>query len=272
MVTDSPVTRAVRALRLLRDHTPYGGGLPGGEYDRLIRSAMPRRTSNLNWPTDLIRTLIRANLVEVRFADHEEPLTADQFERSLLEYGLNSYVFSLVSHFDHLCSVLGIVNLSELEQRANPRSVSITPIFGPARQTGMLRRDITVLIPAGVTGSPVYTEAIRPVCEELELTSTRAENLFARQDVMPDLWSSIYIADLIIADCTGNEAAVFYGLGMAHTIGKTTLLLAQNLEDIPYNALQHHYIIYHPSQPGFARLRQDLRGIIPQLRHESVAG
>jgi hypothetical protein len=270
MITDSPVARTIRALRLLRDHTPYGGELPGSEYDHLIRSAMPRRTSNLNWPTDLIRTLVRAHLIEVRFSDGEEALTPEEFEHSLLEFSLSHYGFALAPHFDHLCGVLGIVNLSELEQRANPRSVSITPVFGPARQTGLLRRDITVLIPSGALGSPVYTEAIRPVCEELELTVARAETLFARQDVMPDIWSAIYIADLIIADCTGSDAAVFYGLGMAHTVGKNTLLLAQNLEDIPYNTLHYDHLVYHPSPPGYAKLRQDLRGIIPQVRRESV--
>ncbi len=54
---------------------------------------MPRRTSNLNWPTDLIRTLVRAQLVEVRFVDREDALTPDQFERSLLEYSLSDYSF-----------------------------------------------------------------------------------------------------------------------------------------------------------------------------------
>lgn len=270
MIIDNPTARVIRALRLLRDHTPYGGGLPGSEYDRLIRSTMPRRTSNLNWPTDLVRSLIQANLVHVHFHDDEIILSPDEFERSLLESGLASFVFSLAPHFDYLCGVLGIVNLSELEQRADPRSVSITPLFGPARQTGLLRRDVTVVMPPGVTASLIYTEAIRPVCEELGLTSARAEDLYTRRDLMPDIWSAIYIADLIIADCTGRDAGVFYALGMAHTIGKRTLLLAQDLEDIPYNSLQHHHLNYHPSQPGYAGLRQELRGLIPQLRREAV--
>jgi hypothetical protein len=270
MLIDNPVARTIRTLRLLRDHTPYGRGLPGGEYDQLIRATMPRRTSNLNWPTDLIRTLVRARLVDVHLADKEDLLTPAQFERSLMEHSLSHYVFALAKHFDQLCGVLGIVNLSELEQRANPRSVSITPVFGPARQTGLLRRDLTILIPPGVTATPVYSEAIRPVIEELHLSAARAENISTRQDVMPDIWSAIYIADLIIADCTGRDPGVLYGLGMAHTIGKLTLLLAQKQEDIPYNLLQHRYLIYHPSPPGYARLRQDLRGLIPQLRRETV--
>ncbi len=270
MITDNPVARTIRALRLLRDHTPYGRGLAGSEFDQLIRGTMPRRTSNLNWPTDLIRTLVRAHLVEARLAAREDPLTPDEFERSLLEYSMSDYIFVLAPHFDQLCGVLGIVNLSELEQRANPRSVSITPVFGPARQTGLLRRDITILIPPGVTSAPVYTEAIRPVCDELQLSAARADDVFAHQDLMPEIWSAIYIADLIIADCTGSDPGVMYGLGMTHTIGKLSLLLAQRQEDIPYNLLQHHYLIYHPSQPGYARLRQDLRGLIPQIRRETV--
>ena len=93
MITDNPVARTIRALRLLRDHTPYGRGLTGSEFDQLIRGTMPRRTSNLNWPTDLIRTLVRAHLVEVRLADREDPLTPEEFERSLLEYSMSDYVF-----------------------------------------------------------------------------------------------------------------------------------------------------------------------------------
>jgi hypothetical protein len=146
--------------------------------------------------------------------------------------------------------------------------VSVTPVFGTARQTGLLRRDITVLMPFGVTASSVYTEVIRPVCEALDLTVARIEDLYARQEVMSQIWSAIYTCELLIADCTGRDAAVFYGLGVAHTIGKRTILLAQELEDIPYNILQHAHMAYHPSQTGYVRLRQELQQLIPQTWRE----
>jgi hypothetical protein len=43
---------------------------------------------------------------------------------------------------------------------------------------------------------------------------------------MRNIWKSICEARLVVADLTGGNANVFYELGIAHTVGKETILIA----------------------------------------------
>jgi hypothetical protein len=258
--------RAVRALRLLRDATRDGGLLRGDDFDLLIRRAMPRRTSNLNWPTDLIGMLVRAHLALAHFADDETLLTPDHFERALLEHSLKDFAFSIAAHFGDLCRALGISSFAELEKRADLRSISITPDFNIVQQTAPLRRDLLALVPAGVLAGQIYREAIVPVAQEYDLTVGRVDDLFAARDCLTTIWASIYASDLIVAVCAERDPAVFYELGMAHTVGKPTILLAQTIEDIPYNIRYQHYILYN--EAAYGHLRQELGAVIDQIRRE----
>jgi hypothetical protein len=72
------------------------------------------------------------------------------------------------------------------------------------------------------------------------------------------MWLSLNRAAIIIADLTGADAGVMYGLGIAHTLGKETILVqpqgSKYLTDIP----RTHRIEYEDSKAGRARLEEQL--------------
>lgn len=64
---------------------------------------------------------------------------------------------------------------------------------------------------------------------------------------------------VVIADCTGRNANVFYELGLAHPLGKPVILLTQSEKDVPTDVIHIRYITYAPTVRGFAKLESNLR-------------
>ena len=82
------------------------------------------------------------------------------------------------------------------------------------------------------------------------VTVRRADDFFTAHSVVQDIWKAIVSARLIVADCTDRNPNVFYEIGLAHTIGKSTILLTQREEDIPFDLQQRRYIAYQFTPPG----------------------
>jgi hypothetical protein len=95
-----------------------------------------------------------------------------------------------------------------------------------------------------------------------ERTAGRGDDFFGSDYVIDDIWNAIYHANGIIADCTGRNANVFYELGIAHTLGRRTLLLAQNQNDIPFDLRHRRYHLYDTSDDGLATLDQAVQNFV----------
>ena len=104
--------------------------------------------------------------------------------------------------------------------------------------------DVFVIMPFAVSAKPLYTDHIAPTVKRAGLTVARADDLFTSNSVMQDVWSGIYHCRAVIADCTDRNPNVFYELGIAHTIGKPTILLTRDKGDIPADIRHWKYILY----------------------------
>jgi hypothetical protein len=63
---------------------------------------------------------------------------------------------------------------------------------------------------------------------------------------------------IVICDCTGRNANVFYEAGIAHTLGKDVILITQNRSDIPFDLSHLRYIFYLDNNEGREKLSKDL--------------
>jgi hypothetical protein len=88
----------------------------------------------------------------------------------------------------------------------------------------------------------VFEDFVRLVVEEERgIACDRGADVFGSDVVIDDIRASIDRADMIPADLTGKNANVFYEVGIAHTIGKPVLLLAQSIDDVPFD-LRHRRV------------------------------
>jgi hypothetical protein len=113
-------------------------------------------------------------------------------------------------------------------------------------------------------GSPfdaMYTEVIRPACEELGLTVERADDWYRPGVIMQEIIQAITRADLVIAEITPKNPNVYYELGYAHAAGVPTILLftPTETESLPFDVSGQRAIFYEDSIGGKAAVDRDLR-------------
>ena len=101
-------------------------------------------------------------------------------------------------------------------------------------------------------------EAILKATEAHGLAVNEAEDIRNGKSAVREMWLSLNRAAIIIADLTGADAGVMYCLGIAHTLGKETILVqpqgSKYLTDIP----RTHRMEYGNSKAGRARLEEEL--------------
>jgi len=106
----------------------------------------------------------------------------------------------------------------------------------------------------------VYEDFVRPVVEEdCGLTCERGDDVFGSSVIMDDIRGSIDAADIIVADLTGKNANVFYEVGICHTVEKPVLLMAQSIDDVPFDLRHRRVLLYEYSPRGCKKLERDLR-------------
>ena len=96
----------------------------------------------------------------------------------------------------------------------------------------------------------LYSEVIRPVCEESGFQPYRADEVFRPGLVLQDIISGLVESDVVIADVTPTNANVFYELGYAHARNTPTVLLARRNGELPFDISGHRVIFYDDSIAG----------------------
>ncbi|MGC4037615.1 MAG: toll/interleukin-1 receptor domain-containing protein [Chitinophagaceae bacterium] len=105
----------------------------------------------------------------------------------------------------------------------------------------------------------VYEDFIKPSIENsCNLVCERGDDVFGSNIIMEDISRSIKRARLIVADLTGRNPNVFYEVGIAHTLNKSVLLLAQNVDDVPFDLRHRRVLIYDYSPKGCKKLEKDI--------------
>jgi hypothetical protein len=105
---------------------------------------------------------------------------------------------------------------------------------------------------------PVYEDHLKAVAERLELSIKRADDFFTSQEIISEIWTALLRAAVVIADCTGRNPNVFYELGLAHAIGKPTILITQNNDDVPFDLRHRRFIRYELTPRGMRTFEKDL--------------
>lgn len=143
-------------------------------------------------------------------------------------------------------------------------SLTASPFFGsPLREAP--KHDLFMIMPFERQLEPVFYTHVRNVTSSLSLTAARADVFLSSEQIMRDIWSGIYYARIIMADCTGRNPNVLYEIGIAHTLGIETLLISQRSEDIPFDLGQIRHIIYDYTPDGMADFETQLKTVLERL-------
>ena len=112
-----------------------------------------------------------------------------------------------------------------------------------------------ILMPFSEAFNDIYEFGIKGACVDSNAYCERVDEQIFEGSVLDRIYNQISRADIVIADMTGRSANVFYEVGYAHAIGKPTILLTQNGEDIPFDLKHFPHIVY---QAKITELRKEL--------------
>jgi nucleoside 2-deoxyribosyltransferase len=93
----------------------------------------------------------------------------------------------------------------------------------------------------------IYKMGIKETAAQLDITAERVDEQIFQEGILDRIYRQIDVADLVIADMSGQNANVFYEVGYAHAKEKICLLITSNTDDIPFDLKHHRHIVYGES-------------------------
>ncbi len=93
---------------------------------------------------------------------------------------------------------------------------------------------VAVMMPFGDAFASVY-ESLKAGIEAAGMSCLRADDIWERDHILDDVLSLIWRARVVVADLSGKNPNVFYEAGIAHTLGRDTILMTQSLDDVPFD-------------------------------------
>ncbi len=114
---------------------------------------------------------------------------------------------------------------------------------------------VFVLMPFDSEFDDTYKLGIKSACEDAGAYAERVDEQKYDERILDRIYNQIAKADLIIADMTGRNPNVFYETGYAHAIDKRVILVTKNADDIPFDLIHHHHIVY---EGKITKLKEEL--------------
>lgn len=128
-----------------------------------------------------------------------------------------------------------------------------------------------VIMPFEAGWSNTVYNYIKRILSKFNLDIKRADTVTGHI-IMEDIWRLINEAIVVLADVTENNPNVFYELGIAHTLGKNVVLIAQNTDYIPFDISAYRHIIYDGGTSTYEILEDQLPEHIENIMEESPTG
>ncbi|PVE94117.1 hypothetical protein [Microbacterium sp. TPD7012] len=118
-------------------------------------------------------------------------------------------------------------------------------------------RDLVAVMMPFAGFDHVY-DAIRSAAADAGLRCLRADDIWESHNIMDDVLSLIWRAQIVVSDLTGKNSNVFYETGIAHTLGRHVVPLARTLADVPFDLQSIRTLEYLPNTEGLEALRSAL--------------
>jgi hypothetical protein len=124
---------------------------------------------------------------------------------------------------------------------------------------------VAVMMPFDAAFHPIY-EALKTAIGEVNMICQRADDIWVNDHVVQDVALLLCKAAVVVCDLSGRNANVFYEMGIAHTLGREVILIAQSEADIPFDVAAIRHIRYLQNGEGLAKLSTDLKRRLETLK------
>lgn len=122
----------------------------------------------------------------------------------------------------------------------------------------------SIMMPFDARFDRVY-KTLSQTAEAAGLRCRRADDIWENPAIIQDVVSLIDRSRVVICDCTGRNANVFYEIGIAHTLGRDVILITQSESDIPFDLRHLRYLKYLDNGEGLSSLQSHLKPRLVQI-------
>lgn len=121
-----------------------------------------------------------------------------------------------------------------------------------------------VVMPFSREFEAVFAAITGALESDLGLTCMRTKDLHGGGNIIEDILRGLGESEFVIVDVTGRNPNVFYELGIAHMCKEVerVILLAQQIDSIPFDLRHFRHIVYSPSVKGLKSLREALQSAV----------
>ena len=163
---------------------------------------------------------------------------------------------------------IDLVEFADLEHRATGHEAEVRAASSELalQQRASVERlpvRAFVVMPVSEEFNDVYVLGIREVAEQLGIVAERADEIHHNDSIPDVIRHRINRADIVIAETTSHNPNVYYEVGLAHGIGKPTILLCKDASTIPFDLAVVNHIVYGSVTELRERLSQRLRSTLP---------
>lgn len=127
-----------------------------------------------------------------------------------------------------------------------------------------------VLMPFATEFDEIYEHLIRSVLVAEGFSVSRADESRSSRNIMHDVIQGIFNADLVIADLSGANPNVYYELGLAHAFRKNVVLLAQDIDEVPFDLRAYRVVTYSIHFARIAEAQDQIRQLAQGARSGTV--
>jgi hypothetical protein len=114
-----------------------------------------------------------------------------------------------------------------------------------------------------------FSGIIQPAARDAGLTALKADDIYGTAPIIQDIWNQVWRARVVIADVTGRNPNGNYELGICHALGVPTVLITQNLSDVPFDYRHIRCIVYDTKRVNW---EEKLRRAITATLKSVLAG
>jgi hypothetical protein len=113
---------------------------------------------------------------------------------------------------------------------------------------------VAVMMPFDARFNNVYV-TLQQAAAESGMRCQRADDIWVNNHIVDDIINLIWRARVVIADLSSRNPNVFYETGIAHTLGREVIQIAQSVEDIPFDLRAIRSLTYLNNGEGLERLK-----------------
>jgi hypothetical protein len=123
---------------------------------------------------------------------------------------------------------------------------------------------VAVMMPFEARFNGVYA-TLREAVADAGMRCYRADDIWHNDHVMDDIISLIWRARVVIADLSSKNPNVFYETGVAHTLGRDVIQIAQSIDDVPFDLRSIRSLTYLANGEGLQQLRGQVTSRLKDL-------